>query len=68
MGCEEEITGSLPDGKPSKVKWLLHKFESKWVIYQLSDELNINSGRIGCSHIGTTLDQVDRILNPYHPW
>jgi hypothetical protein len=67
MGCEEGNTGSLPDGKPSKVKWLLHNFKSKWVIYQLLKELNINSGRIGVVS-SYSLDQVDRIPNPYHPW
>ena len=47
MGGEEGITGSLPDGKPSRVKWLLHKFVSNMGDNQLTNELNIISGRIG---------------------
>ena len=57
MGGEEGITGSLPDGKPSGVKWLLHKFVSNMGDNQLTNELNIISGRIGVISL-YSLDQV----------
>jgi len=57
MGGEEGITGSLPDGKPSRVKWLLHKFVSNMGDNQLTNELNIISGRIGVISL-YSLDQV----------
>jgi hypothetical protein len=57
MGGEEGITGSLPDGKPSRVKWLLHKFVSNMGDNQLTNELNIISGRIEVISL-YNLDQV----------
>jgi hypothetical protein len=57
MAGKEGITGSLPEGKPSRVKWLLHKFVSNMGDNQLTNELNIISGRIEVISL-YNLDQV----------
>jgi hypothetical protein len=31
IGSVEEKIGSLPDGKPRRLKWVLHKIVDKWV-------------------------------------